>query len=164
MSVVHITTPEQYDELLSTKSKLIIVEFSAQWCGPCKVIQPAYEQFAKQNPHVLFLSVDIDDVPEAADKAEVSAMPTFQVYKDGKMVNELRGASKPALETMIQVPLYHVESLTGSSCTFWIQERRWTRRSPIIGIEPSGMFEPRRCTSCTKRVPGQCIGIEIRCG
>jgi thioredoxin 1 len=147
MSVVHITTPEQYDTLVATKSKLIIVEFSAEWCGPCKVIQPAYEQFATQNPHVLFLSVDIDQVPEAADKAQVSAMPTFQCYKDGVMLKELRGASKPALESMIRVSLGNVASVTGSSCSYWIQECARTRGSTTLCIQPSRMFESRYCTS-----------------
>jgi thioredoxin 1 len=54
----------------------------------------------------LFCSVDIDQVPESADKAKVSAMPTFQFYKDGKIIHEVRGANKAGLEKDIRVCNY----------------------------------------------------------
>jgi thioredoxin 1 len=108
MTVHQITTPEQFDQVI--KESLVIVDFNAEWCGPCKMIKPAFHALAKQHPQMKFAAVDIDQVPEAADKAQVSAMPTFQIYRGGNMIFEMKGADKAGLEQAIKVFDTYVES------------------------------------------------------
>ena len=64
----------------------IVVDFHAQWCGPCKQIAPFYSQLASQHPHVQFLRVDVDapGVRAIAQKYQFSAMPTFVAIQEGK--------------------------------------------------------------------------------
>jgi len=80
---------------LMKEKRFVIVDFFATWCGPCKRISPAFEAIAaKLGPSrddVTFLKIDVDKVPEA----EVRAMPTFRIFKDGRMFDEIVGAPSP---------------------------------------------------------------------
>ena len=74
---------------------LVVVDFFATWCGPCRMISPAFAKIAEKygsRGDVAFLKVDVDQVPEA----NVRAMPTFRIYRDGKLVDEIEGAPRPA--------------------------------------------------------------------
>lgn len=70
-------------------------------CGPCKFIAPIFEALAEENPDCEFVKVDVDENEEAAAACGIQAMPTFQVYKNGKKVDEMRGASKDGLAAMV---------------------------------------------------------------
>ena len=102
MTVVEITNHQQYLTLLATKDKLVIVDFTASWCGPCKVIKPIFHALASQYPQAVFASLDVDQVPESAGMAQVSAMPTFQFYKNSERIHEMKGANKDGLEMIVQ--------------------------------------------------------------
>ncbi|KAG2486734.1 hypothetical protein HYH03_014660 [Edaphochlamys debaryana] len=65
------------------------------------MIAPLYEQLSDLHTDVYFLKVDVDDVPAVAEACSVSAMPTFQVFKDGAKADELVGASQDKLKAMI---------------------------------------------------------------
>ena len=78
------------------------MDFYATWCGPCKVISPKFEAFSKQYTTLKFVQVDVDAIPDISEEAGIRAMPTFQVYKDGKMVDEVVGADPRKLEATIQ--------------------------------------------------------------
>ncbi|KAM9262970.1 thioredoxin isoform 2-T2 [Morus bassanus] len=69
-------------ELKSAGEKLIVVDFSATWCGPCKMIKPFFH--------------------DVATHCDVKCMPTFQFYKNGKKVQEFSGANKEKLEETIK--------------------------------------------------------------
>ena len=76
--------------------------FLASRCGPCKFIAPIYENMAKENPEVEFLKCDVDEADQVAAANGISAMPTFQFFKDGVKVAEIRGADKNSLEKKIK--------------------------------------------------------------
>ncbi|XP_068127449.1 thioredoxin-like [Hyperolius riggenbachi] len=82
-------------------SKLVVVDFTATWCGPCKMIAPVFEDMSKQYPDVLFIKVDVDDAQDVSTFCSVSCMPTFQFYKDGKKVDEFSGANKEKLAEFV---------------------------------------------------------------
>ncbi|KAI9297189.1 thioredoxin-like protein [Neoconidiobolus thromboides FSU 785] len=73
--------------------KLVVVDFHAQWCGPCKVIAPQFQTLSEEQTDVEFIKIDVDAVPEAAQFAGVTAMPTFKLYKSGEKVSEVVGAN-----------------------------------------------------------------------
>eukprot|EP01026_Neomeris_dumetosa_P029622 TRINITY_DN23988_c0_g1_i8.p3 TRINITY_DN23988_c0_g1~~TRINITY_DN23988_c0_g1_i8.p3 ORF type:complete len:121 (-),score=16.51 TRINITY_DN23988_c0_g1_i8:209-571(-) len=89
-------------ESAKNSSQVIIVDFTAKWCGPCNIIAPKFEEFSKQFTDVIFLKVDVDEVAEVASECGISAMPTFQVHSDGVKVDELVGASTERLQALIQ--------------------------------------------------------------
>ncbi|XP_024975661.1 thioredoxin H1 [Cynara cardunculus var. scolymus] len=88
-------------QLQNGKNKLIVVDFAASWCGPCRAIAPFVSELAKKMPHVLFLKVDVDELKEIASDWGVEAMPTFLLLKDGKTVSKVVGAKKEELQQTI---------------------------------------------------------------
>ncbi|TPX77084.1 hypothetical protein CcCBS67573_g01634 [Chytriomyces confervae] len=76
-------------------------DWFATWCGPCKVISPVFAEMAKEYTNLVFVKVDVDEVPEAAEGAGIRAMPTFQFYKSGKKIDELVGANAGKLRELI---------------------------------------------------------------
>jgi thioredoxin 1 len=99
--VQQINSASEFQAILAEKN-LVIVDFWATWCGPCKMIAPKYEGFSKTYPKMHFLKVDVDNVPEVAESAGVRAMPTFQIFQDGKQVEEIVGADPAKLEAAIK--------------------------------------------------------------
>uniref|UniRef100_A0A674JDP1 Thioredoxin domain-containing protein n=1 Tax=Terrapene triunguis TaxID=2587831 RepID=A0A674JDP1_9SAUR len=73
-------------ELTSAGDKLVVVDFSATWCGPCKMIKPFFHSLCEKFPDVVFLEVDVDDAQDVALECAVQCMPTFQFYKQGNKV------------------------------------------------------------------------------
>lgn len=70
-------------------------------CGPCQRIAPLFEQMATDNPNVIFVKVDVDAQDKIAANCGVSAMPTFQFYKDGAKVEEMQGADPAGLKAKV---------------------------------------------------------------
>eukprot|EP00752_Nemacystus_decipiens_P018333 g16448.t1 len=88
-------------ELKAAKGMLVVVDFYADWCGPCKQIAPAYKEMSKEFPKAVFLKVNVDSNKETAHKYAVQSMPTFLMLKNGKKVDELKGAGEDALRQAI---------------------------------------------------------------
>ncbi|XP_004232447.1 thioredoxin H-type 2 [Solanum lycopersicum] len=81
--------------------KLLVVDFTASWCGPCKFIAPFLAELAKKIPTVTFLKVDVDELKSVATDWAVEAMPTFMFIKEGKIVDKVVGAKKDELQQTI---------------------------------------------------------------
>ncbi|CAM9546982.1 unnamed protein product [Ascophyllum nodosum] len=84
---------EEFRRLTGQKGKLVVVDFTATWCGPCKMVAPMYEQLASQHPDVLFLKVVEGSNKELLVELSIKAFPTFRFYLDGNQVDETRGAN-----------------------------------------------------------------------
>ncbi|KAL3817167.1 hypothetical protein ACHAXA_006167 [Cyclostephanos tholiformis] len=85
------------------QDKLTVVDFTATWCGPCKMIAPFFKEMSEEmGTRVQFVKVDVDDNPEAAQKYGVSAMPTFLFVKGGEVVDRLMGANTERLRELIE--------------------------------------------------------------
>ncbi|VFV18844.1 thioredoxin domain-containing protein [Lynx pardinus] len=89
------------EALNSAGEKLVVVDFSATWCGPCKMIKPFFHSLSEKYSNVVFLEVDVDDCQDVASECEVKCMPTFQFFKKGQKVGEFSGANKEKLEATI---------------------------------------------------------------
>ena len=99
-----LSTKEEFESLLAEAAratKLLVVDFTATWCGPCQRIAPLYEDLAKEFPQVLFVKVDVDDNQETAQQCNVSAMPTFKGYRDRAEVFSIRGADIDGLRQQV---------------------------------------------------------------
>ncbi|XVF53759.1 hypothetical protein PTKIN_Ptkin05aG0124800 [Pterospermum kingtungense] len=82
-------------------SRLVILYFTATWCGPCRFISPLYTSLAVKYAKVAFLKVDIDEARDVAAHWNISSVPTFFFIKNGKEVDKVVGADKSALERKI---------------------------------------------------------------
>merc|ERR1712224_1150244 len=80
-AMVRMIEDEEDWEATINGDKTVVVDFTAQWCGPCRMIGPKFEEFSLTYTDLLFVKVDVDDCDSVAAKAGISAMPTFQVYK-----------------------------------------------------------------------------------
>lgn len=99
--VATIATAEEFSSAI-TDSKLVVVDFFATWCGPCKMIAPLLEKFAQQYAdQAVFYKIDVDELGAVAQEQEVSAMPTIILYKDGKVVDKIIGANPNAIKQKI---------------------------------------------------------------
>lgn len=83
--------------------KLVVVDFSATWCGPCKYIAPHLERFAKKYAgKIEVLKVDVDEHEDLAiGRYQVKSMPTFVFLKNGKVVKRFSGANPAKIERTI---------------------------------------------------------------
>uniref|UniRef100_A0A7S2MV31 Thioredoxin domain-containing protein n=1 Tax=Helicotheca tamesis TaxID=374047 RepID=A0A7S2MV31_9STRA len=89
----------------SAEGKAVVIDFSATWCGPCKMIAPIYHKLSESpslKDRAVFLKVDVDENPDTAAKYSVSAMPTFVFIKKGDVVDRLMGANAARLQSMIE--------------------------------------------------------------
>ncbi|GKU97070.1 hypothetical protein SLE2022_279210 [Rubroshorea leprosula] len=82
--------------------KLMVIDFAASWCGPCKFMEPAVHAMANKFTEVEFIKIDVDELPDVAQEFGVQAMPTFLLVKKGKEVDRVVGAQKDELERKIE--------------------------------------------------------------
>jgi len=107
-----VADDEEFMTLLaSAGNKLVVVDFKAQWCGPCKAIGPFFAQLAPKFPEALFLGVDVDQCRETAMQQGVSAMPTFNFYRNKQKVDSMRGANPKELEEKVRKHYGQPESM-----------------------------------------------------
>jgi len=89
---------KQFESAMDTnKDKLIVAYHTAAWCGPCKMIWPIVQDLAKDKTGVAFLKIDVDEAQEVAAHNKIEAMPTFLLFKGGKEVHKMVGASPQGL-------------------------------------------------------------------
>ncbi|KAL3677613.1 hypothetical protein R1sor_027561 [Riccia sorocarpa] len=100
-SVIEIQSVKEFEEKLQEAQnthRIVVVDFTATWCGPCRIMSPVFVELSKKHPNLIFLKVDVDKLQEVASRWEVTAMPTFIYIKDNKVADKIVGANKDELE------------------------------------------------------------------
>ena len=100
MSVVPIVDAEQF-ATVGQGATPAVIDFSAEWCGPCKKIGPQFLEMSEQFD-AEFVKVDVDENEETTTACNITNMPTFQFYKGGKKVDELCGADAAKLRQLVE--------------------------------------------------------------
>ncbi|GBP29667.1 Thioredoxin-2 [Eumeta japonica] len=100
---IHIKDSEDLKTRLSEAGeKLVVIDFMATWCGPCKMIGPKLEEMAAEMADsIVVLKVDVDECEDIAAEYDVNSMPTFVFLKQGKKVEEFSGANAEKLRVTI---------------------------------------------------------------
>ena len=91
MSVQNITN-ENFDEIVLRSDKPVLVDFWAEWCGPCRMVSPIVDEIAGERPDITVGKVNVDEQPELAMQFGVMSIPTLLVFKDGQLSQKAVGA------------------------------------------------------------------------
>uniref|UniRef100_L7M652 Putative thioredoxin-like protein n=1 Tax=Rhipicephalus pulchellus TaxID=72859 RepID=L7M652_RHIPC len=103
MPVKQVTDDARFQaELSNSGASLVIVDFTASWCGPCQRMAPVFDSLSNKYTQAVFLKVDIDQCQEVAAAQGVSAVPTFVFFRAKAKLATLRGADPNTLEAKIQ--------------------------------------------------------------
>ncbi|MBQ1387899.1 thioredoxin [Candidatus Saccharibacteria bacterium] len=96
-----INTEDFEMEVLEAEG-MVLVDFNADWCGPCQMMKPILEEFAEKNAEVKLVGVNVDDNSDLAEKYGVSGIPCLVLFKNGEEVNRVVGVqSVKKLEKLI---------------------------------------------------------------
>lgn len=94
MSVL-IVNKDNFDSV-RTSAKPVLLDFYADWCGPCRMVSPIVEEIAEENPQYLIGKINVDKEPELAQQFRVLSIPTLAVLKNGNVINQSSGARPKA--------------------------------------------------------------------
>ncbi|KYF39796.1 putative thioredoxin [Toxoplasma gondii ARI] len=103
MPVHHVTTEAQFKSLIE-ENEMVLVDFYAVWCGPCRQVAPLVEAMSEKPGYakVKFVKIDVDELADVAEREEINAMPTFKLFKQGKAVDTVLGANAERVEEMVK--------------------------------------------------------------
>ncbi len=86
-----VVTKDNFSDILKSE-KTVLLDFYADWCGPCKMVSPIVDEIAEENPQYLVGKINVDNEPELAGEFGVMSIPTLVVIKNGEIVNQSAGA------------------------------------------------------------------------
>lgn len=104
MSSARDVTDQNFATEVLASDKPIMVDFWAEWCGPCRAVSPILDQIATEHSEKIdVVKLNVDDNPETAMKYQITSIPTMKVFRAGEVVKTVIGAKpKPALEADLQ--------------------------------------------------------------
>ncbi len=94
-------TDKNFEEEIK-KHKIIVVDFWAEWCGPCRMFARTFEEYSNESNDVACAKINVDHAPITSEKFGVMSIPSILVFKDGKLVTQKTGAlPKPMLKAFV---------------------------------------------------------------
>ena len=102
MSVNHITKETFHEEVINS-DRPVLVDFWAEWCGPCRMVGPVLDEIAAERPDIKVCKINVDEQFELAVRYQVSSIPTLMFFRGGKVVRRVVGLrSKAEIEQIIE--------------------------------------------------------------
>jgi len=100
MSAAHDVTDATFTDEVLNSEDTIMVDFWAEWCGPCRAVSPILDAIAAENSDkIKIVKLNVDDNPQTAMKYQITSIPAMKVFKGGELVKTIIGAKpKPAIE------------------------------------------------------------------
>ena len=103
MSIINLTKDSYHNEVMETE-KVVVIDFWATWCGPCKMMAPVVEEVAKDYPDVKVCKVNVDEEPELSNAFKIVSIPTIVVIKNGEIIDPVVGyRPKEDIEKIIKL-------------------------------------------------------------
>ena len=94
MSILHVNADNF--NLVKASEKPVLLDFYADWCGPCRMVAPIVEEIARENEQYLIAKVNVDEAPALAQQFGIVSIPTLIVMKNGEVVKQVAGARPKA--------------------------------------------------------------------
>lgn len=91
MSVINVTK-DNFDSVVLKSDKPVLIDFYADWCGPCRMVSPIVDEIAQERDDIIVGKINVDSEQELAAEFSVMSIPMLAVIKDGKVVNQSVGA------------------------------------------------------------------------
>ncbi len=92
MATISALNDSTFDEVIKSSDQPVVVDFWAEWCGPCKMIAPILEEIADEEQSITVAKLNVDDSPDVAMRYQVMSIPTLIVFKDGEVAKRMVGA------------------------------------------------------------------------
>lgn len=103
MSIINLTKDSYHNEVMETE-KVVVIDFWATWCGPCKMMAPVVEEVAKDYTDVKVCKVNVDEEPELSNAFKIVSIPTIVVIKNGEIIASVVGyRPKEDIEKIIKL-------------------------------------------------------------
>lgn len=100
-TVIELASALDVQRVITTSANLVVIDFFAEWCGPCRALAPVLVGMAQQHVNVDFYKVDVDRVPDVADQMSVVSLPTVVFFRGGAEVARVVGANKTQIEATV---------------------------------------------------------------
>ena len=103
MSSLPAVTDATFDEVVLGAPGLVFVDFWAEWCPPCRAMDPLLAAWAQEHPDVTVVAVDADANPELVERFQALSLPTYKLFRAGELVTSFIGARpRPALDAILE--------------------------------------------------------------
>ena len=103
MGAIKTVTDTDFVTVVLQSDKPVLVDFWAEWCGPCRMVSPVLEEFAAEQDNLQIVKLNVDENPETAAAYRVTSIPALNVYQGGQVVKQIIGARpKAALRRDLQ--------------------------------------------------------------
>ena len=93
-------TEDNLGEMVA-REKLVLVQFSAGWCGNCRIMKPKFRKMSEEFEEAIFVIVDAEKFPDSRKMAEVDNLPTFAAFRDGALVNQVQTNKSDVLKEFV---------------------------------------------------------------
>ena len=97
---------DSLQELIANQPK-VIVQYSAGWCGNCRIMKPKFKKMATENEGISFVLIDAEKNPNSRQLADVSNLPTFAAFENGTLLNQVQTNKVDALKTFVDEAAAH---------------------------------------------------------